>query len=201
MVKAYRYNLDQTQAKHFAGLKSGDEFVIVVPLPKQPPEGYKVVRRPFSFNEEGAIDFIPDKEELIPSDVIQSNMPYPIGARVGLREAWARINSIHGEPLFIYRSNPYYDSKYKWRSAQCMPVDAINQCGNWSIVTDARVCRVQDMSAMYACMSGIQRSDKRDVHDRVVEELERFKQRFNRRYGKDAWLKNLYVEVVTMRKE
>jgi hypothetical protein len=72
------YNLDLLQAEHFASLKSGETMTVIVPI-EQPPEGYnscstKGVTHACFFN---VID-----------PLIYIKLPYPLNARVGMRETW-----------------------------------------------------------------------------------------------------------------
>jgi len=84
----FYYNLAQ-QAFHVASLKAGDTFVIVVPLKEQPPEGCPQMHVWDIYS-----DFVRIGENLPDPIICDIKLPYPVGSRVGLREAWMPIKAI-----------------------------------------------------------------------------------------------------------
>jgi hypothetical protein len=86
------YNLDRQQAHHAASIKSGDTMVVVVPLKEQPPklpDSYEYKIKIFENN----VIF-----ESSTFGLWKTKLPYPIGARIGLRSknktiAWGTITS------------------------------------------------------------------------------------------------------------
>jgi len=189
----YRYSLDSWQAKFFAGLNKGETMVIVVPLKEQPPE--------------------PDNALNTARFLSACILPYPAGARVGLRETW-RIASFysdnailtiqyksggmlflskkeHGDIVYRYGFLPHT----KWRSASCMPVDAIRY---WVIAKDPRVDRVQNVNVGETLMMGY-KPDIELGYGTVGNFIENW---FNARYApKWTWEMNVYVEILTVEKE
>ena len=130
----YRYNLDAQQAEY---IKTGDKMVIVVPLKKQPPDGY-TLRCPLPYGNKWWIfsNNLPTEDK--DYDEIKIDCQYPLASRVELRETWG-----YGLPLsghkYVYKSDlsaEKYIAYRAWLSAQCMPHEAINQRGNWGIVED-----------------------------------------------------------------
>lgn len=150
-MKTYYYNLDAQQALHFASLEKDKdkdkEMVIVVPLLKQPPEGFELL--PGSLYSD-FVEYVHFRN-IETGEHWKGKFPYPFNARVGLRETWDKIlyyDTVNGKPYkhYKYAYKAAKDlSQNQWRSAQCMPRDAINQRGNWGIVEDVRVGRVQDV--------------------------------------------------------
>ena len=182
-MKIYRYNLDQTQARYFANLPSGERMVIVVPLKKQPPEGFG---EPICGRDEILFQYI-DEDCLEEDENIWIKLPYPIGARVGLQETWEwEFPHDHSVPSFLYKADFPNGDDYNWRSAQCMPTAAIRY---WGIVEEARVDRLTKVTYTELMSAG-------------CREDERTEDWFNTRYApKWTWEMNPYVEIFKMRME
>ncbi len=81
----YRYNLDDGQAKHWAGLKIGEEMVIVVPI-EQPEEDEVIWLCEDEIRYCVKVKCADNK--YIDKIARTSMLPYPLGARVGMRETW-----------------------------------------------------------------------------------------------------------------
>ena len=158
------FNLAPAQARHYAGLKPGDEMVIVVPLLEQPPEGYRYIH-----HDNRTVWFELDK-------IICDELPYPINARVGMRETW--VERVSG---YKYKADGNKEDilghgvSLKWRSAQSMPVEAIRY---WGIVTGTRVDRVQNVIEDEIYEAGIMKGE------RTVFSKELFKDWFGTHYSK-----------------
>lgn len=67
-------------------------------------------------------------------------------------------------------------------------------------IVDIKVERVQDISAMDCISEGIKRSDKQEIKERVDDEVNRFKNLWNKIYGKDAWNRNDWCWCVEFRR-
>ncbi len=214
-MKTYYY-LDGQQV---ASLKTGDKMVIVVPFRKQPPEGLKTLRHYPDFNLLIGTDaYIPEIkrignsvyingrdmgkyegeikkfiEESIPSITYSYVLPYPLNARVGLRETWL-WNYWHG--IWEYKADMPNNTSPLWCSAQCMPQDAIRY---WGIVEDVRVDRVQDLTAQEMFDIGLLSKEDNVASSELITAVENW---FNRRYkGKWTWEQNPYCEILMLRKE
>jgi hypothetical protein len=130
----FYHNLDEIQAKHVVTLKSGDEFVIVVPI-EQPLEGYILIQP-----SDKEVEFYNDRT----GEYWHTKLPYPLGSRIGLRETWG----VDGNDYYDYNPPIYYKADNPkrlnmiWYSAQCMPVSAIR----WGTITSTRVDRVQKVT-------------------------------------------------------
>jgi hypothetical protein len=215
-MKQYRYNLDQKQAKHFANLKSGETMVIVVPLKRQPPKHIQWLIKP---TLTGELEFFHPQisgsfTEIIKYPII---FPYPIGARVGLRETWDKWTDVDGVIHYVYKSSDGEsvtvflagggEFNIKWHSAQCMPVEAIDDRGNWVIAKDPKVDMVQNVTPQEIHDIGLVSSKELFINVTVEGFLEkdlpkRFKDWFNARYApKWTWEMNVYVEILTVEKE
>ena len=136
-------------------------------------------------------------DESIPEISYSYLLPYPLGARVGLRETWcgAREFTEHG-----YKTNYYYKSKQQdvdyigdksaWLSAQCMPCEAIRY---WGTVVDIRVDRVQNISDVDWIFAGMPCISK----DYFKQATDWFKHRYKKKW---TWKQNLYCEIMRVRK-
>lgn len=196
------YNLDNRQASYFASLKTGDEMVIVVPLKEQPPEGCKL----FACGTEEVM-FIRQLNPFSGYEQYRYILPYPLGARMGLRETWVSYVPLMRPRKTVYKSsfteeslkqlqNSIVPITFKWRSAQCMPHDAIRY---WGIVEDARVDRVQVTTlGEIKLMFGLEDKTFNEKNWKYAENI--FITWFNRRY-KGGWLKKPWCEIMTVRKE
>lgn len=141
------HNLDPAQATHFASLPKGGRMVIIVPLPKQPPEDWVIGE--IDLNTIAFTDGLDEHDSYV--DI---QLPYP---RVGLREAWCKCGD-----RYYYKAD-YTEDELKesctslsrdWRSAQSMPTEAIDQRGSWGKATDVRVDRVQEITIQEIIDSG-----------------------------------------------
>jgi len=200
-MKTYYYNLDTEQAKYFAGLEKGESMVFFVPV-EQPPEGY--------IDDDVFTDGINGYTYLgmtADQDYPIFELPYPLNARVGLRERWKYCFINNG--VIQYNSNSCVGCKYfqcasqfKWQSSQCMPHDAILY---WPHVTGIRVCEVQSITEKEASLTGV---GKRILDD-LGQKWETYKcgleYWFNHRYAhtavKHTWESNPWGEVIAVEKE
>lgn len=174
----YRYNLDQTQARPVATLKKGDQWVMVVPL-KEQYDAYKV----HSIKGDYVLFEPTDYKGAI---LLSVKLPFPLNARVGLRETWnlmgdSRVTTI--QPMrstYIYKANykfPNFPADIdKWRPPSSMPTEAIR---HWFKPTEVRVDRVQDMTYDEIELAGF---------DIIFNEYHQpvdstFRQWFNKRYS------------------
>ena len=176
-MKTYYYNFDQGQSQHFASLRTGDKMVIVVPLKEQPPEGWKiqgVYDEDVRFYDNGQVDI---------------QLPYPLNARVGLRETW------DAKEGYLTRYKAHKDDPIdRWHSSQCMPRKVIRY---WPPVIDVRVSQVQNIKPyeINRIMPWLNTLDC-DLLQSGFEDW------FNRRHkGKWTWEQNPYCEIGTLRKE
>ncbi len=226
-MKTYYYNLDSQQALHFAGLKTGEKMVIVVPLQDKLLKDY--INEKCSFLTNGVIkasmeNIISILSEPTVKGISNDELPYPLGARVGLRETWKLTGYINEAPalgnysselklIVEYKAGGYkhfqkgeigyynlrrfykYENEDLWRSSQCMSRDAIRF---WGIVEDVKVCQVQDITTIE--MASIYGVDYLTMPDTLLRKM--FIDWFNRRY-KDRWTweQNPYCEIVNVRKE
>lgn len=179
------YNLDTRQALHAA---THDEMVIVVPI-EQPPEGfifYQLLKNGVEFYQP-----VPDKTIYQSTDINGENIeplfsysriPYPIGARIGLRETWGKkgyfdreVNQFLETGDYLYKASYNNELIYRnWLSLQCQPIEAIR---HWCTVTSARVDRVQNLNGhdfdLMTGLIGLASPDKIDC----------LKEDFNARYS------------------
>lgn len=173
-MKNYRYNLDQMQAKHFASLKPGETMVFVVPLIPQPvncPGIGNVWRGSDNQNDWGN---------------------YPVSARIGLRETWSYAVGYYLEPIYLFKASytGQYEDVIKWRSAQCMPVEAIRY---WVTVKETRVCQIQNITNIEAIQLGISIG---------INTMNGIINWFDARYApKFTWEMNPYCEIFTVEKK
>jgi hypothetical protein len=134
-----------------------------------------------------------------------------VGDRLYVREAWAKLedntnNNIKG---MVYRASEidFYgnDDEHiwaddiKWKPSIHMPK---KNTRIWLEVTGVRCTRLQDISAMDCIAEGIERSTAIDVHDRTVEEINKYREVWDslnakRGYG---WDKNPWVWVIEFKK-
>ena len=176
----YYHNLDELQAKHFASLKAGDKMVLVVPLPKQPPEGSTC----YHTDEEYAF-FCDDNAPYETCNRGEIELPYPPNARVGFRETWGIClqASPHSYNKYLYKVDNYcggiclFTCYTKWHSSQSMPIEAIQ---DWGKVTATRVDRVQGVTVSEIAFTGIMSADP-ETKGSLTDE---FKDWFNARYSK-----------------
>lgn len=207
-MKQYRYNLDRTQAKYVNSLKSGECTVIVVPL-KQILDhklcgGCRITRNDTLTNinavcnHEGRFEYIP---------------PYPVGARVGLRETWDVSYDDDGNKIYLYKNSPRegiawdlirktrgiierISRSIQWRSAQCMPVKAIRY---WGTVEATMVDKLVEITANPDLIwsMGFKYEDNPETADSGA-----FVKWFNARYApKFTWEQNPYCQIMKMRME
>ncbi len=158
------HNLSEPEARHAASLAPGDEMVIVVPLPKQPPEGWKPLYIPY----DDPCSIYGDQD----GEATLYELPIPSG-KVGLREPWwmpqkgnlkyrysriiykyseERPYCLNGGNDSIYFNCPDGETeKVIWRSSSCMPIKAIR---HWYMVTGSRVDRVQGVTEWECKLAG-----------------------------------------------
>lgn len=194
------YNLDTIQAEHFAGLHSGESMVFVVPFKKQPVDhklcsGCRITRDDALTNINAVCNH---------DGRITYELPYPVGARVGLRETW-RYKGIYDqlrgeiEGNIIYKSGGRDDALHGWHSSQCMPHEAIRY---WPPVIDVRICQVQSITHEEIVQHRVVASYLYQDLDMLFR---RFEHWFNTRYArtnpKHTWESNPWGEVVTVKKE
>lgn len=137
------YNLGE-QARYWHKLEAGQQMVIVLPLPEQPPLGYYQYRNLCEPINESSVTFHSQEGKFI-----WIKLPYPHNARIGMREAYAEGRYFHGEgkgTRWWYKADFIEETKKfpcntPWRSSQSMPVLGIRSL---SKVIGTRACRVQE---------------------------------------------------------
>lgn len=183
------YNLDSLQAEYLIG---ADKITLVVPLRKQPPEGWKILH---DYGTE-TIFFETNK----PTDTATIRRQYYLGSKVGLRETWGKL---YAKPqltriIFCYKADYHSDkdtawlSSLRWRSPATMPSSAIR---HWGTVTGNRVCQVKEfplhkIPLVLGITSG--KFGSKELQDWYLN-------RYRRRNVKPNL--NDYVEVATLRKD
>ena len=192
------YNLDTQQSIFWREHK---EMVIVVPLKEQPPEGWKPVICGLSYCAFS-------RTEEIENDRVEIKFPYPLGSNIGLRKTWGIC--LQASPgsfnKYLYKADEYcgniclFTCFAKWRSAQSMPVEAIEDWGEMIVV---RVDRVQTLTLKEILKTGIKPKDKKVIGAKAIFEFT--KDWFNRRYSRTAkkwtWDDNPYCEIFTIETE
>lgn len=129
---------------YYASISIGGKAVIVAPLKKQPPEGWRYEDTMILNNGE-VYGVFRNKVK------INLKAPFPIGATVGMPETW--VYCCRSNKAVMYKRDNYCkgigeivclftDCSVKWRSPATMPNSAIRLF--WK-VTGTRVCRVQDL--------------------------------------------------------
>ena len=127
--------------------------------------------------------------------------PYGVvGDRLWVRETWAQLkgSSIDDDGLW-YRADGEFpsfieDELCKWKPS----IHMFRKYSRITLeITDIRVERVHDISAMDCISEGIPRSDRSDVADRVYEERNEFNMLWDSINGKKyPWVSNPWVWVV-----
>ena len=188
-MKTYYYDLDQIQANF---IKDHDKMVIVVPLKKQPPEGY-VLNCPVPYGNKWWIFCEEQYQYSEDKKLIKIACQYLLGVRVGLRET-CFIRDI------LVLGNNEIPLKIKKHSA----------IQYWGIVEDVRGDRVQNVMPNEICTMGIMNLQAGFIEKDLYNELSFW---FNNRYKGvwkfdyvldkivTMWEQNLYCEIMRVRKE
>lgn len=186
------YNFTDPQALHAA---THDEMVVVVPLPKQLPDGW--VYHDIDINTVAFTDGLDEHDSFI--DI---KLPYPIGGEVWLRETWG-YNFYSAVSKYVYRADyigkPEY-TELSWLPSQCQPAESIRYKGT---VTGARVERVHGVTPQEIMATGLVKldADIPPIDEYVLysqQAIERFKDWFNSRYSKPKPIKE-HGEIVGYR--
>lgn len=188
------YNLDSEQALHVASHK-GDPFVIIVPLDFGEGWTHDEWTNPEIMEQGKFVEFTHIKG----CPRISFKLPYPLGSRVGLRETWRYTVSssgvCYGLP-YIYKSTHIGNGWHRWYSSQCMPIEAIDDRGNWGIVIESRVDKVQNIHGYFCKIAGFKNESINSNYRSCLRKW------FNNRYrGIWTWDDNPYCQIAKVRIE
>ena len=133
-----------------AMLRENKSLAIVMPLPEQPPEGYRCE----GISNDGNVVFAnnihyqdPNYEQLV------IKLKYPVGKEVKCKEPWWIRDEYTNMGFIAGKDCPVYyqadgeinnaKNKYKWQPASTMPAEAVRF---HTAVTANRVCRAQELT-------------------------------------------------------
>lgn len=200
----YTHNMTAEQACHFASLKQGETMVLVVKM-EQPPEGYKI----FATGSEEII-FLKDEGK----DCLQfrTKLPYPLNARVGMREAWryhfegvangkycvwmSRVSDLNiytrhvgsgGEGFRLFKKLTRKCAEQSWIERLHPPQTMPKSLWKWATVVDVKVCLASQVSQEERKKMGF------DTMQSLVDWL-------NCRYP-GLWKRNEFIAVYEVRKD
>jgi len=168
------YNAEPDQ---IAQLQETGKLTVIVPLKKQPPEGYadnQIYGTLCQFCK-----LSDDNDKIF--DCWETQLQFPVGTEVGVRETWDFGYGYEDEKEYFFKDT-YIAGAAKWHSSATMPDDAIR---HKPVVVSCDVKRVQDITCEELYSITNTQKPIPSEHEVIRFEIKhKFKEWFNSQFAK-----------------